>query len=817
MSDYAFIRLEDTTQKAFDLGESPEVNITYNQQIQLLPLNTKPYIQTTNRSEGVSLGSSVKAFFVDCNGIEHGIDDHFEYEALTDANSISQIIFRLAYLPTDHHSDLIYLKIQSDTNTYYSNKFRVTNDNSHKTSRIDYKDLRLLSATATNPIFTDAYDSVNLAFYFKGIVPKINSEIYTQITTSKETVSRSEINWLSKYYYRFADAWVWQRLVEALYSNNFYIECKRHGASSETVSYEDRIGLSNVSENEFTTQPFADDTIEIDDVYVVAPDTIDYFFDDDNYPTQGALQSVIQFNENRFVINRHLGNNDWNEYTLANEGEVVPGVDTPWKVVLQRIYKIYGYLIVTDGVKSGTWSDFNSNDPSNYIAHTSTRSFNEDDTLTFTATFGGDLDIFYVGDTDGGIMGVTIDGGEEIEVDTYSSTANDYRQSARVATGLTTTSHTIVVRVTGESNPESTNDQVWFNAFRIQDSTATPVNNLEKLILWETGVSVLQYDERYGTNNQIYVAQSSGTTGATIPSHASGTVSDGNIDWLRISKTSFEVSENVIQALGSTSTFASASELEYAYEANYNGGGYQDIGGNLHENEYLTESPTLTIDGVETAYTEGFEGSGNRIEIDQSIIGYYGTDYITDRVDVMSTDQTHTFTIPKMQVRCIFRLSEEILFGYNYGAMYPLTAYHGATQRIQFERMFSQGADFDLHDYENVPDNPIIGNQPNYTACASGRLFNKAGSGGVPDPDDDPLGTMYSALRTTVETVDGFENSSTKCGLAVNTAQRDYTGFDSWAIKIYMTRYNLANMITLQAGQSYKTEGNYYCYLQYNE
>lgn len=55
----------------------------------------------------------------------------------------------------------------------------------------------------------------------------------------------------------------------------------------------------------------------------------------------------------------------------------------------------------------------------------------------------------------------------------------------------------------------------------------------KKNIPWTTGSTVSIGDVVYNGSYK-YIAVSSGTTGATAPSHASGTVSDGNVDWLYV-------------------------------------------------------------------------------------------------------------------------------------------------------------------------------------------------------------------------------------------------------------------------------------------
>src|SRR5690606_27446188 len=59
--------------------------------------------------------------------------------------------------------------------------------------------------------------------------------------------------------------------------------------------------------------------------------------------------------------------------------------------------------------------------------------------------------------------------------------------------------------------------------------------------LWSSGISVpLNQRRRY--EGRIYEAKTAGTTGSTPPTHTSGVVSDGGVDWLFINyKAEFDV------------------------------------------------------------------------------------------------------------------------------------------------------------------------------------------------------------------------------------------------------------------------------------
>lgn len=56
------------------------------------------------------------------------------------------------------------------------------------------------------------------------------------------------------------------------------------------------------------------------------------------------------------------------------------------------------------------------------------------------------------------------------------------------------------------------------------------------LTAWATGQTISLNDKRYASNGFVYQAASAGTTGATEPTHTTGSVSDGGVSWTYLGK-----------------------------------------------------------------------------------------------------------------------------------------------------------------------------------------------------------------------------------------------------------------------------------------
>ena len=520
-----------------------------------------------------------------------------------------------------------------------------------------------------------------------------------------------------------------------------------------------------------------------------------------NLGGNGELGCSVQKTASNFKINRHLGGNNWHEILLNNNGEVAAGVDSPYKVTQQRVYKLYGYILIDEGVTTGTWNEFNSYNSTTYIGYQSKRTFNVGDTMTFTKEFSGDLDLAYVGDTDGSIMEIVIDGGEPILIDTYSPIANNYGQSVNVARNLPLKEHIIVVTNTANANPLNTTGlrQGWINAFKINSKTINPSSDLIKVSPWVASTLVNQYDERIGANGWYYVAQTTGTTGTTMPSHSSGAVSDGGVTWFRVATSSFASKEFKPQVAG--------SEMEYAYEIKPTGETVkQDIGGNAHGNEFLTQDVEVIIDNEFVEIVENQIYLGDYISIKQTIEDYYG-DYAT-KLKVADVIQTHSFSNLNFIVNIDFELVVNAELGYFYGAMLPVIPYDATTYTKQMTSIATPSNSYDFIDYENSA-NINLNQEKDYIAWVTGQSFVPKGSAGVPSVEDGVSNYIFG-VHTSPEYLEDYIYSGINCGLSVNLNSGEFTGYSSWLAKIYFQYVSSGIPVTFVAGKKLNISNTYF-------
>lgn len=159
--------------------------------VQLLPFNELPYTQVTNVAGGINLEDRT-AYIVDCDGNETDISLYFAIdEIFTDINGDNQIVWSLTNVPFDFGYEFVYLKvIQTIGETFYSNKFMLTDYESEKTSRLDYKSYN-----------ADYYQSTQLVMAFKQEFNPVEIETYYEVSTRNTVIntvkSQKYENWLT--------------------------------------------------------------------------------------------------------------------------------------------------------------------------------------------------------------------------------------------------------------------------------------------------------------------------------------------------------------------------------------------------------------------------------------------------------------------------------------------------------------------------------------------------------------------------------------------------------------------------------------------
>jgi len=155
----AFIRLENSLEKAMYQKTSPDTSYYDFGGIQLLPNNIYPYMQTTKSNDGIELEDYIEVNVKStCGETLANIADYFfvENNFQDPDTGLPQITWKLLNVPFDFGKQLIYLEVKQEIGeTFYTSPFMLTNDGGEFTSRIDYREKS-----------TDSMQSVQVNMYY---------------------------------------------------------------------------------------------------------------------------------------------------------------------------------------------------------------------------------------------------------------------------------------------------------------------------------------------------------------------------------------------------------------------------------------------------------------------------------------------------------------------------------------------------------------------------------------------------------------------------------------------------------------------------
>lgn len=314
--------------------------------------------------------------------------------------------------------------------------------------------------------------------------------------------------------------------------------------------------------------------------------------------------------------------------------------------------------------------------------------------LEWSATGEGDLYVIYTGRLNVGIAKVTINGAStlvnEIEdqggykgFSTITATDLLRRSYIKVASGLAAGTYTVRVEVSGAT--ENTDPRIYIEGVAITQKPHLTTTMLPPA--WQTGLTVKAGDEFIGSNGYYYRVRADGTTGATEPSHTSGTGSDGTLDYNAWDYSTWHFNERTVDY---------ASEMEYAVTGKITA--ETEFGGQTHGNE-TSNAATITLDGV--AKTEA--------GLSYSSVEWGSQIALTDNLTWVHTDDATAATIGlyrnitpgKVKVQAALTATTASMdLGWFYTAMKPAIRWDGALVRAGYtEVKMSNGSSYTLEDY----------------------------------------------------------------------------------------------------------------------
>ena len=248
--DYSFLRFEDSLEQAKKIKNSPLSSIAINQNpIQLLP--NEYYLQISNFASGIVFNGDYEAYLVDCNdNIKADITTKVAIYEFIDNDGINQIAIELYKLGFDFYKQSLHLKLVHTTSNsvYYSNSFYLTDYESNKTTRFDYRNGNTFFGIAYNKV--DFYQSIRLITWFADLIDETEVGNYYQISKGNTISNRPLYKQKEKYKFDYLNNFVFERTNAMLLSDIIYIDGVRQ-TNKTTCKSGEFIGDTNYYKSEF--------------------------------------------------------------------------------------------------------------------------------------------------------------------------------------------------------------------------------------------------------------------------------------------------------------------------------------------------------------------------------------------------------------------------------------------------------------------------------------------------------------------------------------------------------------------------------------
>lgn len=531
-------------------------------------------------------------------------------------------------------------------------------------------------------------------------------------------------------------------------------------------------------------------------------------------PKPASIKPLGLYKEdaNNYYVWQHRLGTVWARYTLTR---TTTGIPLNWNETFLKQVVAFKAARESGVTYTGTWATDGGTTALKsaggaYISGRAQQATVAGDYVDISFTGGGDLFVIFTSRTSGNYVNVLLDSEQTYVIlpddgsgnryfDSYSATDQVKGQIVQIASGVPEGEHTVRLTVSSSMHASSTGGRFIFEALSWSGATTGPWTPEADCPAWATGEDVLQYQERKSAG-RYYIADADGTTGATAPTHSSGSVSDGTVSWTVVSETSYALVDHRIQAAG--------SQLEYAYQIKPTGAtALEDVGGVLHGNESQT-AQTWCLNGKAVNEPTGAWLIGEEVSLTETLEATHSETGVTV---INNTKLYYTFGKSGVSITHTHTLPVAGEFGYFYAHMWPLMHYSSVGQKYGVLNVWSPSdGDRSPADFASV-SNPFVARTKDLLCVAYGDALQPDGSGGVPTTTASPL-KFAASIRVSPESVDNYKDArSAFMSKAMNTAGGDYTsgGYSSGTSKIYFERYSATDPKTYSAGYAFSCTAHY--------
>jgi hypothetical protein len=294
--DYSPLRLSTSIEAAKRVFDPQLGDPTLFRHNQILLRPNEAYFQVTNFNVNYAFTSVTGVFVYDpCTEQTYEVTSDTVSEVLIDSNDIPQIAYEVGFLDLDFYSKTVHLVVRTDTQTFYSTPFNLSNAYNNQYVRLEYGYYGMsfeLGIDFSHEALTGKAQTIGLRAHYSDIETNRTDKGYTQMSTGLEVTGKALDTTFFKFLIEYSKPYdlIWlSRVLSADWINIGWGETLPtiyRVTNKPAQKAGDIIGSSNLKQNEFSA------CIDLSESRVWIPQSLDPFEVTARYVEPGYYTSV---------------------------------------------------------------------------------------------------------------------------------------------------------------------------------------------------------------------------------------------------------------------------------------------------------------------------------------------------------------------------------------------------------------------------------------------------------------------------------------------------------------------------------------------
>jgi len=295
--DFSPLRLCTSLALAKQVFNPQNSEINRHNQILLRP--NEAYYQITNFNTDYAFTEATAMYVVDCTDAQLAdVTSQADFDIFTQ-DGITQMAYEVGFLDLDFYQKTVFLKIVTDTYTFWSAPCNISNYYNKEYVRLEYQYYGLsteLGIDFTNAPIAGKSQTIGIRASYTDIETKREDKGYTQMSTALEVTGKALDTFFFKFLIEYSKTYDLLWLAKVLSADVIYIGWGETLPTMYRVTNKpaqkagDRLGDSNLKPNEFSC------CIDLSETKVWIPQMLDAFVVETRYPEPGYY-TLAQFND----------------------------------------------------------------------------------------------------------------------------------------------------------------------------------------------------------------------------------------------------------------------------------------------------------------------------------------------------------------------------------------------------------------------------------------------------------------------------------------------------------------------------------------